>query len=154
MLVLPRGSDSHLHHHDRPSSHRFAAVIAQRCRHFSRPARGNLSPRAAELLPMRKAACPAIFSWPSFETTAFGGLLRMRSLIAAKPSIPHGEERRPCDASRTMRPRSWCREVSNAITLPRAGQGSAPRSPQEPANKRPTMCDGLEAICFGTGKMT
>jgi hypothetical protein len=33
---------------------------------------------------MRKEAGRAVFSRPSFETTAFGGLLRMRPLFAAK----------------------------------------------------------------------
>ncbi|WP_315804657.1 hypothetical protein [Bradyrhizobium sp. SZCCHNS3002] len=51
-----------------------------------------------------KEAGRAVFSRPSFETPAFGGLLRMRAFRRRKAVDPHGEERRSCDASRTMRP--------------------------------------------------
>ena len=70
---------------------------------------------------MRKEAGRAVLSRPSFETTAFGGLLRMRPLFAVKSLVPHGEERRPCDASRTMRPRSFVPERPYAIALPLRG---------------------------------
>jgi hypothetical protein len=80
-------------------------------------------PACGRAIASEKHSWWAVFMWPSFETAAFGVLLRMRAFFRGEVLKPHGEEA-PKAPSRTIRPGQFGPEKPSAIAMPQAGEGA------------------------------